>query len=195
MTTDLTPLLPGQPAPDLVAPLVGGGLWRLHDRTPRRFQLVVVYRGHHCGACRSALEAWNTHTGALADMGVDALFVSADSAERAQASHREWAIPNLLLAYGWDLHQARRWGLYVSEAIKDTEPAQFLEPGLFILDQDFMVYSASVQTSQFARPHPADVVSALEFIIEKDYPPRGAVAFVEAPRPDADLDQAVEAGG
>lgn len=189
MTSDLSPLLPGQPAPDLVAPLVEGGTFRLHDQTPRAFQLVVVYRGHHCGACRAWLEAWNIHMPALREMGVDAVFVSADALGRAQASRDEWDIGELALAWGWDLHQARAWGLYVSDAIKEGEPDRFLEPAVFILDPDFMLWGLSVQSSQFARPHAADIVSALEFVIENDYPPRGAVAWVEdrdsaAPNPD-----------
>jgi peroxiredoxin len=195
MTTDLTPLVPGQPAPELIAPLIDGGLWRLHDQTPRCFLLVVVYRGHHCGACRKSLEAWNAHAGALEKMGVEAVFVSADSRDRALASRTEWDVPDLTLAYGWDLAQARRWGLYVSDAIKESEPDQFLEPALFVLDPDFKIYSVNVQSNQFARPHAADVVAALEFIIEKDYPPRGAVAYVEDRSADLDVDLDEAAGG
>lgn len=194
MTSDITPLLPGQPAPDLVAPLVGGGMFRLHDRTPRAFLLVVVYRGHHCGLCKAALEAWNTHADALEEMGVEAVFVSADDRARAEASRDEWDIDRLTLAWGWDIEQARRWGLYVSDAIKESEPARFLEPGLFILDPDFNLWGLSVQSSPFARPHAADVVAALEYIVEKDTPPRGAVAWVENPQ-EADRNPGETAGG
>lgn len=195
MTTDIKPLLPGRPAPDLVAPLADGGMFRLHDQTPRCFQLVVVYRGHHCGACRASLEAWNVHMPALRQMGVEAVFISADNRERAQASRDEWDIGQLQLAYGWDLRQARAWGLYISDAIKETEPDQFLEPALFILDPDFMVWGVSVQSNQFARPHAADVVSALEFVIENDYPPRGAVAYVEDRGAEAEADLEDAPGG
>src|SRR5690606_19139299 len=120
-------------------------------------------------------------------------FISADSADRAQAARREWDIENLTLAYGWDLHQARRWGLYVSDAIRQGEPDQFLEPAVFILDPDFTVWGLSVQSSQFARPHAADIVAALEYIIEKDYPHRGTVAFVEDREEGVSLEDA--AGG
>lgn len=177
---DITPLLPGQAAPDLTVDLAGGGRWRLHDQTPRNLMLIVVYRGHHCGACREALEQWNGRAAELEALGVQALFVSADSKDDAERSWAEWDIHDLAVGYGWDLAQARRWGLYISHAIRETEPDSFLEPGFFVLDADFKLHSHSVQSMPNARPGVADTIAALRFIVEKDYPPRGAVPFVEA---------------
>jgi hypothetical protein len=96
----------------------------------------------------------------------------------------------LRLGYGVELATARQWGLYVSSGRGTTsagveEPAFFSEPGLFLVRADGTLYFASVQTMPFARPHFADVLSALDFVIAKDYPARGEVAEL-APRAAAE---------
>lgn len=190
---DIHPLLPGAPAPDLTVPLAGGGTWRLHDQTPERFLLIVVYRGLHCPLCRRMLEDWNGRVADLAAKGVQLFCVSADPQDRAEQSAADWEIGNLALGYGWDLAQARSWGLYISSAIKEKEPRLFLEPGFFLLDADFTVHSISVQSMPYARPQVADIVSGLDYVLEKDYPPRGTVGFIEDRSADLDLSSA--AGG
>lgn len=43
---------PRTPAPALDLPLVAGGRWRLADRHPEAFSLVLFYRGLRCPVCR-----------------------------------------------------------------------------------------------------------------------------------------------
>ncbi len=191
--TDITPLLPGQTAPDLTVPLTGGGEWRLHGRAPRTLLLVYVYRGYHCGLCKTSLEEWNRRAGDLESLGVEALFVSADSRERAEKSAAEWEVGELTVGYGWDLAQARAWGLYISHAIKESEPDAFLEPAFFVLDADFKLHSHAVQSMPNARPGVDAIIEAMTYVIEKDYPPRGTVPFVEDARGEVDMSAA--AGG
>ena len=57
-----------------------------------------------------------------------------------------------------------------------NEPERFPEPGLFLVRPDHTLYFASVQTMPFARPEFKDILQAIAFVIEKDYPARGEVA-------------------
>jgi hypothetical protein len=85
---------------------------------------------------------------------------------------------DLRVGYGLPLERARAWGLYVSNSRGTTsigieEPAQFNEPGLFLVRPDGTLYYGAVQTMPFARPHMRDLLGGLDFAIAKDYPARG----------------------
>jgi len=73
---------------------------------------------------------------------------------------------------------SRAWGLYISNSRDKTsagieEPAQLNEPGLFLVRPDGSLYWAAVQSVPFARPQLDEVLKAIDFIKERDYPPRG----------------------
>ncbi|MBT3305885.1 MAG: hypothetical protein HN377_05315 [Alphaproteobacteria bacterium] len=70
---------------------------------------------------------------------------------------------------------ARQWGLFISKAIRDTEPTNFSEPGLFLVRPDGTLFSAVLHTTPFHRHHFADVMEAIDMIRARDYPPRGDV--------------------
>ncbi len=111
--------------------------------------------------------------------------VSSDTSERAQRTKQEWKLTNLRLGYGLDLHVARSWGLYVSTSRGMTsagieEPTLFSEPGLFLIRPDRTLYFGNVQTMPFARPHFADILGAIDFVVAKDYPARGEVVSLPA---------------
>jgi hypothetical protein len=111
--------------------------------------------------------------------------ISADNAERGERTKPEWDLPNLRIAYGLDLRTARAFGLWISSSRGKTsagieETSYFNEPGLFLIRPDRTLYCASVQTMPFARPHFADLITALDFIIEKNYPARGEVVSLPA---------------
>lgn len=76
---------------------------------------------------------------------------------------------------GYDLkeEEARDWGLYISNAIKDEEPDVFSEPGLFLINADGTLYCSAVQTMPFARPDFKALLKAIDFIQKEDYPARG----------------------
>jgi hypothetical protein len=93
--------------------------------------------------------------------------------ERAAKSQEEWELASLPIGYGLGIEAARQWGLFISRGIKETEPAEFAEPGLFLVRPDGTLYAASLQTMPFARPHFADVLAAIDFITKNAYPPRG----------------------
>ncbi len=166
--------LPRQPAPALDLPLVGGGRFDLTACRPTQFTLVVVYRGVHCPQCKKQLFELDARLGELRDVGVDEVVaVSGDAQERAEKAVREWELDHLRVAYEMDEAAMRAWGLYVSAGLTDAEPPMFSEPGLFLVRPDATLYSAHVQSTPFARPRLDDLLTALEFVREKDYPARG----------------------
>ena len=85
----------------------------------------------------------------------------------------------LRFGYGLPLARSpRHWGLYISTSRGKTsigieEPALFAEPGLFLVNPDQTLYYMSVQTMPFVRPHFKELLGAIDFAIEKDYPARG----------------------
>jgi peroxiredoxin len=176
----ITPLIPRQPVPSLELPEVGGGTWRLSDQTPENFTLIVFYRGLHCPICSRYLGDLNAKAGDFAGKGVSIVVASSDTEERAAAAKSEWGLDNLTLAYGLDLDMARQWGLYISAGVGKTstgheEPALFSEPGLFLVRPDGTLYFATTQTMPFARPAFADILNAVGFVLDRNYPARGEI--------------------
>lgn len=183
--TDITPLIPRQPVPALAVPLVGGGRFDIEKETPEHFSFVVFYRGLHCPICRTQMADLEAKLPEFTKRGVTVVALSSDTSERAQRAKQEWKMANLRVGYGLDLAVARRWGLYISTSRGMTttgveEPALFSEPGLFLVRPDRTLYFASVQTMPFARPHFADILKALDFVIAKNYPARGEVISLPA---------------
>jgi len=164
---------PRAPVPAVSLPMVGGGQFELAQSTPKRFTLLVVYRGLHCPICKTYLRDLDRKLAEFEALGVKAVAASTDTRERAEQSKADWGIEHLLIAYGLGIEQARTWGLYISAGIKDDEPRLFAEPGLFLVRPDQTLYAASVQTMPFARPSFSDVLAAVKFVTEKDYPARG----------------------
>ncbi|MGP1394432.1 MAG: redoxin domain-containing protein [Inquilinaceae bacterium] len=169
----MTAILPRTPAPALEVETLDHGSWRLSERTPETFTLVVVYRGLHCPICKSYLKALDGKLKDLAEAGVDTLAVSSDGRDRAETARRDWGLESLTVGYGLSVDAARRWGLFVSNAIKDAEPDQFVEPGLFLIDPKGMLFAASIQTMPFARPSFDDVLGAVRYVVKNNYPARG----------------------
>jgi hypothetical protein len=104
--------------------------------------------------------------------------ISSDGEERAKAMAEKIGAAQLRFGYGMSLSKAREWGLYISTSRGKTsigieEPALFSEPGLFMVTPEQTLYYGSVQTMPFVRPHFSELVGALDFAIEKNYPARG----------------------
>lgn len=183
--SDITPLMPRQPVPRLAVALAGGGKFDLAAESPKNFTLVVFYRGLHCPQCRRQLTELEAKLPEFDKRGVSVVAISADDAERATRSKSEWNLANLRIGYGLTLRAARDFGLWISTGRGKTsagldEPALFNEPGLYLIKPDGTLYCASVQTMPFSRPHLADLLAALDFIAERNYPARGEVVSLPA---------------
>lgn len=174
----MTRLVPRKPVPTLDVPTLDGGDWRLSDRKPAKFTMIVFYRGRHCPVCKMYLEDLTKKLGELAKRGVETIAVSTDTEDRARETMAEWALDGLKIGYGLPVDKAREWGLYVSSSRGKTslgieEPALFAEPGFFLVRPDGTLYWSIVQTMPFLRPHFAELVGVLDRIEQMDYPARG----------------------
>ena len=181
--SDITPLIPRQPVPALELPLVGGGTWKLAERKPENFTMVVFYRGLHCPICSRYLGDLNKKAEKFRALGGDIVVASSDDAERAERAKAEWGLDAIDVAYGVDLVTARKWGLYVSTSKGETsvgimEPDMFIEPALYLMRPDGTLYFGTVQTMPFARPSFAEILGAITKVLEIDYPARGEVVSV-----------------
>jgi peroxiredoxin len=164
---------PGSPAPALELPLVGGGTFRLAEATPVLFTMLVFNRGLHCPVCRAQLSELNRRFDELAEKGIDVISISGENERRATQMRGEWKIGKVPLAYGLSESQMRDWGLFVSRAINDSEPAIFNEPALFLISPDSAVYYEAILSMPVGRPRLDELLSGIDYWTTNHYPARG----------------------
>jgi peroxiredoxin len=164
---------PREPAPELDVSLVGGGAFRLADRRPRTFTMVVFFRGLHCPVCQAQLRELDRRLDELTARGIDVVAVSAETRERAERLVVGWNLRHLRVAYALEEETMRSWGLFVSRGMGDSEPALFNEPGLFLIDADGRVYYTSILSMPVGRPRLDDLLAGVDWWLEHDYPARG----------------------
>jgi peroxiredoxin len=174
----MSQLLPRRPVPDLSVPTLAGDTWSIATAKPQRFSLITFYRGLHCPICATYVAELDRVLPDLRGRGVEAIAISSDTEARAREAQEKWKLGQLPVGHSLGLATARAWGLYISSSRGKTslgieEPALFSEPGLFLVRPDRTLYWASVQSMPFARPHFREILSALDFVIAKDYPARG----------------------
>lgn len=173
-------LYPRQPVPELSVPTLGGGTWTLSEQSPENFTMIVFYRGYHCPICSRYLGDLNKKLGRFAELGVEAIAITNDGLERAEKSKSEWDLDALTIGYDLSLEKAREWGLFISTSKGKTssgieETPLFIEPGLFLVRPDGTLYWSSIQTMPFARPSFAEILGAVQKVLEINYPARGEV--------------------
>ena len=178
--SQITPLIPSQPVPELSVRTVGGSTWNMSEQSPENFTLVVFFRGLHCPICANYLCDLQRKLSDFTKQGVNVIAISSDSKERAEKTAEDWGLDELTLGYGLDLITARRWGLFVSTGRGPTssgieETRLFNEPGLYLIRPDGTLYFGSVQTMPFSRPILAEILNGVKFVLEKNYPARGQV--------------------
>jgi peroxiredoxin len=171
-------LTPREATPELDLDTLSHGRFSLASDNPERFTLVCFYRGLHCPICANYLKELERLTPEFESRGVKTIAISSDGKERTQDMSEKVGASNLRMGYGLPLSLARDWGLYISTSRGNTsigieEPALFSEPGVFLVRPDRTLYYGSVQTMPFVRPHFAELVQAMDFVIAKEYPARG----------------------
>ena len=174
-------LMPRQKTPDLSLPTLSGETFDLSQEKSERGVVICCYRGLHCPSCANYLKELEKLAPAFAERGVTTIAISSDGQERTQAMADKINAEHLRFGYDLSLSKAREWGLYISTSRGKTsigieEPALFSEPGLFMVTPEQTLYYGSVQTMPFVRPHFSELVGALDFAIEKNYPARGEYA-------------------
>ncbi len=174
----MTRLIPRQPAPSLEVATLDGETWTLAERKPENFVMIVFYRGLHCPVCSNYVRDLDRKVEAFRMKGVEVIGISNDGEERARQTRESWSLETLNIGYGLEIDKAREWGLFISSGRGKTsvgieEPPLFSEPGVFLVRPGGELYASAVNSMPFARPSFAELLKALDFIIEKDYPGRG----------------------
>ncbi len=171
-------LIPRKKAPQLSVSTLNHGQFDLNEQTSERGTLISFYRGLHCGICPASLANLESLQGEFESRGVGILALSTDTRERAQLMAEKVKNDKMRIGYGLSLEDARAWGLFLSAGRGKTsmgveEPDLFSEPAVFLVTPEQTLYFSVVQTMPFVRPHFKDFVSALDFVIAKNYPARG----------------------
>jgi peroxiredoxin len=166
-------LNPRQPAPALEVKTVDGGTWSLKASKPKSFTMVVVYRGLHCPICKTYLGDLEAKLPEFEKRGVDVIALSADGQDRAAKAKAEWGLNRLRVGYGLPTSVAREWDLFVSRAVRDGEPTEFTEPGLFLVKPDGTLFTVSIANTPWARPPLEHMLRAVDYFNERDPPARG----------------------
>ena len=169
-------LLPGRPFPAFDLPRAGGG--RIDNAVFGAAPLTVlnVYRGLHCPRCKAQLADFTAHAADFGALGVEVVSISTDPADRAEQAVAEWGLAGMPVGYDLDIATARALGLYISETIREAEPAFFAEAAVFLVQQDGTLWGSVVNTFPFIRPTAAQILDAARVRAERNYPPRGTVA-------------------
>jgi peroxiredoxin len=168
-------ILPGSPAPQLEVDLLNGTRWSLADQRPVHFTMLVFYRHSQCGICNGYLKQLDDLAGVFADAGVNILAASVDNAAATRQMIAKLDLKNLRFGCQISLDIAKKWGLFVSQKLKDTEPDYFLEPALFLINRSVVLYYASIQSMPFGRSSPSEILQWIPKLIENEIPARGEV--------------------
>lgn len=171
----MSPPTPGSRAPELTVDTISGEGWSLSERDPERFTMIVFYRGLHCPVCRQYISELDGLMDDFRERGVEVIAISGDSEDRAKEAKDEWGIESLEIGYRMSVEDMTEWGLFVSSGLLDDEPDRFGEPGLFLIDCHGRIYYAAVNSMPFGRPPLDEMIEALDFVREEDFPARGIV--------------------
>ena len=172
----MTQLTPGQPFPAIDLAKAGGGRLTNADFDGDFLTVLNVYRGLHCPRCKRQLEDLVAHRAELDAAGIKVFSISTDPQDRAEQAVAEWGLGDMPVGYGLTVEQARGLGLFISETIREAEPAFFAEAGLFLIQEDGVLWGSSINSFPFMRPTAEMILDAAKTRRERSYPPRGNIA-------------------
>jgi peroxiredoxin len=141
------------------------------------WQLIIVYRGKHCGRCKKYLNILESMKSEWEAAGFSITVFSADTLEKVQADIKEfgWTFP---IGYGFSETDMKNLGVYVSDPLTpDETDRRFAEPAVFCLRPDATVQIAAISNGPSARPDLAELLDGMIFTIEHGKPARGTVAL------------------
>lgn len=167
------PIKPREPVPPLEIRLLDDRTWRLREATPDSFAMIVFYRGLHCPICKTYLVDLESKLTEFARRGVAVVATSMDSRERAERARADWGLNDLRIGYELSVATARDWGLFISRAIRESEPPEFSEPGLFLTKPDGTLFYASIASAPWGRPPFDQMLRGIDVATERKMPARG----------------------
>ncbi|MTI01478.1 redoxin domain-containing protein [Roseibium sp. RKSG952] len=168
-------LIPGNPVPELKIETVAHGSFDLDADKGENGTLVIQYRGLHCPICIRQMGEVEAALDDFADLGIEVIVLSTDTAERAAETVEKAGTSRLRVGHSLPLAAARDdWGLYLSKGREGTAEAPFFaEPGHFYIAPDRSLYFAWQQSTPFGRPSIADIKGGIKYALDNKYPPRG----------------------
>ena len=140
---------------------------------PTTFEMIVVYRGLHCPVCKTYLGELEAKLPEFSKRGVEVIAVSTDGLDRAQKAKTEWGLNNLRVGSELSIAGAREWDLFISRSIRDGEPPEFSEPGLFLVKPDGTLFFASRNSAPWGRPPLDQMLRGIDVVMERKMPARG----------------------
>ena len=174
-------VIPGDTMPAIDARLVGGGRWALAREKAEKLALLAFYRGIFCPVCRTWLADLDRLVPEFEKRGVTVIALTCDKKEGAEKAVQDWGLKNLRVGYKLDVEDARRAGLYISEGrglnlvTNAKEPMLFAEPALLLVRPEGELYAAWIQSTPYARPHLAEILTAVDNFVARNLPePRGS---------------------
>jgi hypothetical protein len=90
-----------------------------------------------------------------------------------RAISRRIGLGKLKLGYGLPIATARDRDLCISSAIRDGEPPQFAEPGLFLVKPDGSLFYAARASAPWGRPPLDQMLRGIDVAAERKMPARG----------------------
>ncbi len=171
----MTRIVPGTAFPALDLPRAGGGRVSNASFNADYMAVLNVYRGLHCPRCHAQFDDFIANRAALDEAGVKIVSISTDPQDRAEQAVAEWGLGDLEIGYGLTIQGARDLGLFISEAIREGETAQFAEAAVFFIKPDGILWGSSVNSFPFLRPTTAMILDAISMAKNRSYPPRGNV--------------------
>ena len=170
-------LAAGAPFPAFDVSLLNGGRRTLtKPKQAFEWMLIVIYRGKHCPLCTKYLKELNAVLPELNKIGIDALAISADDSDKAEAQMVD-VMPEFDVGYGLTIEHMQMLGLYVSSPRNGMNVgAPFAEPALFVINNAGNLQVADVSSVPFARPDLQSMVKGLAFLrgLTQDFPVSGS---------------------
>ena len=164
---------PGEKAPNLSFKTLNGSTWSLQYNLLNEMNIIIFYRGLHCPVCKEYLVSIQNQLDDYSDANASVTVVSMDSEEKAKKTQFDWGLYKLNIGYNLSLDDAKKWGLFISKSIKDTESDIFCEPGLFVIKKDGSIYMVNISNMPWARPDLLTFPANLKFAQDNKYPVRG----------------------
>ena len=174
-------VIPSDTMPAIDARLAGGGRWALAREKAEKLALLAFYRGIFCPVCRTWLADLDRLVPEFEKHGVSVIALSCDKKEGAEKAVKDWNLKNLRVGYNLAPNDARQAGLYISEGrglslvTQQKEPMLFCEPAVLLVRPEGELYAAWIQSTPYARPHLAEILTAVDNFVARNLPePRGS---------------------
>ena len=166
-------LHPGQPfAPETFKRLDGADLT---FGVPGTWQALFVFRGQHCGACKSYLRKLQGSLAEFEALGMQIAALSADSEAQTRITQAACSLTFPLL-YGLDMAATKRLGFYASEpASAEETDHRFSEPALLVVNREGVLQVVELTNVPFLRPDLDMMLTGFKAMIGKGAPVHGTL--------------------